>query len=299
MGTPLFTVPIIKAINNSSHKLIGIYCQPPKPAGRGQKLQPCPAHITATQLGIEVFTPITFKNHDAIIQLASLKSDIIIVAGYGLLLKKAVLEIPKFGCLNIHPSLLPRWRGAAPIERTIEAGDKETGVCIMKMDEGLDTGDILLKEKIILYGHETSTHLSEQLSAIGSKLILEAINNINNLIPTKQLSHGITYANKILKEEGKITWDNPAIFIERKIRALQTWPTCWLEYKNEKIKIIEAEYSNSNSDYAPGTIIDNKLSIQTNDGILKPKMLQRPGKNIIDIASFLNGFQIPIGTILT
>lgn len=298
MGTPEFAVPTLELLHNSSHQIIGVYTQPPSYSGRGKKLQKSIIHLKAEEYNLKVFTPKTFREMGNITQLKNLKPDIIVVAAYGLILTQEILDIPKFGCINIHPSLLPRWRGAAPMERTIEAGDKTTAVCIMKMDRGLDTGDILKQTLIQLEGNETASSLSNLLSHIGAKLTLETINTIDGISSTPQDQVNVTYAKKITKEEGLINWELPAKQIERKIRAFEKWPNCWFQYKGENIKILSANILPDNTKFAPGTVTSHNLTIQTGDGLLSPLKLQRPGKKIMDIKSFLNGMSIPPGTIL-
>ncbi len=298
MGTPEFAIPAISALLNSEHQIIAVYSQPPSISGRGKKLQKSPIHIFAEKNNIEINTPKTFKITENVKYLRGLNPDLIVVAAYGLILRQDVLDIPKFGCFNIHPSMLPRWRGAAPIERTIEAGDTETSVCIMQMDAGLDTGDILLQEKVKIEPKETGSSLSKKTAQIGAKLLLEAIANIGKLQPTKQSDEGITYAHKISKEEGRINWELSAQEIERKIRAFDNFPKCWLTLNHENIKILSSEIIPVNSNHKAGTIIDDKFSVQTGNGQIRPLILQKPGKNPVSIKDFLNGTKIHPGTIL-
>lgn len=299
MGTPEFAVPVLETLYNSNNQLIAVYTKPPKSANRGKKICKSPVHIKAEQLNIPVFTPNSFKYETNVTELSSFKPDIIIVAGYGLILRQVVLDIPRYCCLNIHPSSLPRWRGASPVERTIEAGDTETAVCIMKMDSGLDTGDILLRENISLKGNEKASELCKNLFIQGTELIVKNIDNIKDLKATPQSKEGITYAKKIEKYEGRINWKLSAAKIERKIRAFDRWPNCWFNYKGEDIKIMHGEVHSTNSTQKPGTVLDEDLNIQTGYGQLKPILLQRPGKKPVNLKDFLNGFKIPVGTVLT
>ncbi len=300
MGTPDMAVPSLQALFDSSHEIVQVYTKPPAKSGRGQKLNISPIHDLANKLNLPVSCPTTLKTEEVAEQLASLKADIIVVAAYGHILPKNILDLCKYGCINIHPSLLPRWRGAAPIERTVLAGDMETAVCIMKMDVGLDTGDILLQQKVVLDSQITTEKLYEKLAPIGAKLLIEALDNFENLTTTPQSEEGITYAKKLLKEESIIDWQQSAEQIDRMIRALNPWPGCFFKYKGEMIKVLKARLVNNtiNSKFSAGEVIDNQLSINCGQGALQLLKLQRPGRNPLDLADFLRGSKILSGEIL-
>lgn len=296
MGTPEFAVPALKAIANSAHTLVAVYTKPPAKSGRGQKLVISPIHEIANNMNIPVYYPTSLKSPTIQHQIKELEADIVVVAAYGLILPQAVLDICPKGCLNIHPSLLPRWRGAAPIERTILAGDRETGVYVMQMDAGLDTGATLMLERFSMPPKITAPQLSDMLAIIGAKLIVKTLDQYDSLTPQPQSASEVTYANKLSKEESLINWSKSAAEIECMTRALNPWPGCFFVYKDEQIKILEAEIDSTNSTKSPGTVLNEKLEISCGSGILKPQRLQRPGKKPLVLSDFLRGFQIPAGT---
>ncbi len=300
MGTPDFAVPTLKQLINSSHELVAVYSQPPRPAGRGKKEQKSPIHELAEQYNIQVKTPASLKKPEAQKEFTDMKADVAVVAAYGLLLPEAILKGTKFGCINVHPSLLPRWRGAAPIQRAIMAGDKETGVCIMQMDKGLDTGDVMVMERYSIPARTTAGMLHDMLAKIGAKLVLQTLDKLSRgkLESEKQSTEGITYANKITKEDEKIDWQKTAAEIANQIHGLSPRPGAFFEYKGEKIKIFSAETQVVEHSKPPGTILDNNLVIACGKNVLKPLKLQRPGKNPLDIKDFLRGFSIPAGEVL-
>ncbi|PIT70241.1 methionyl-tRNA formyltransferase [Bartonella tribocorum] len=298
MGTPDFSVPILHALLNAGHDVVAVYSQPPRPAGRrGLKLIPSPVQNAAEEKSIPTFTPQTLKTAEQQAQFAALCVDAAIVVAYGLLLPKAILETPRFGCFNIHASLLPRWRGAAPIQRAIMAGDKETGIMIMKMDEGLDTGSIALSRSIPITDSTTTSELSNKLSHIGAKLMIEALSNLEKgqLKLTPQSEEGITYAAKIKKEETRIDWTKPAEFIHRHIRALSPSPGCWcnmnISGREERIKILDSRLATGTS-LEIGRIEPNSLIIHCGQGRIEITSLQRSGGKILDSATFLRGAHI-------
>jgi methionyl-tRNA formyltransferase len=298
MGTSLFAVPTLQALYDSNHFVTSVFTKAPSKSGRGHKIQKSPIHIEAEKLGLNVLTPNSLKKTEIAEQIKNLNPDVIIVAAYGHILPKAVLDIPKFGCLNIHPSLLPRWRGAAPIERTILAGDKETAVCIMQMDEGLDTGDILLMKRVFLDDKVASDSLSKKLSELGAQMLMETLHNITNTTPQKQSTEEVSYAAKLTKEEAIIDWHKSAAEIDKMIRAFNPWPGCFFNYKDEQIKILEASVEGGAGDGKSGQVMDKDFTICCGKGLLKPLKLQRPGKKVLVAREFLNGMQIKIGTIL-
>jgi methionyl-tRNA formyltransferase len=295
MGTPDFSVPTLAALIKAGHQIAAVYSQPPRPAGRGHKEQPSPVHLFAAQHGIEVRTPKSLKNPEAQAEFANFKADAAIVVAYGLILPKAILEAPRLGCFNIHASLLPRWRGAAPIQRAIEAGDAETGVTIMQMDEGLDTGDMLFVERLPIDETMNAGELHDALSEIGSKLIVEALARLEagNLPPTRQPEEGVTYAKKLGKEEGRIDWSLPATTLARRIRALTPWPGVWCLRDGERLKIIKAEAVSGKGE--PGRLLDDHLTVACGEGALRLLVVQRAGGAVTEAEAYLRGHPLPSG----
>ena len=299
-GTPDFAVTAISKIHCSNHQVVAVYCQPDRPKGRGKILTSCSVKNFALENNLEVIQPENISNEKNLKKLTSLKPDLIVVAAYGQLLSKQVLELPKFGCLNIHASLLPRWRGAAPIERSIQSGDSETGISIMKMNEGLDTGDVLLTKKNLISNFETSGSLSASLSITGAELIVEAIDRLPELDAKMQEHSKATYAKKILKAEAQIDWNQSAENINQLIRAFNPRPIAQsnaeaIEFKEKVIKIIEAEVILDETSGPPGSVIkqDKKVcQIATGDGILSLKRVQLSGKNVVSIKDFNNAFKL-------
>ena len=299
-GTPDFAVAALSKIHYSNHQVVAVYCQPDRPKGRGKILTSCAVKNFAIENEIEVIQPENFSSEQNLKKLASLEPDLIIVAAYGQILSKEALNLPKFGCFNIHASLLPRWRGAAPIERAIHAGDKETGISIMQMNEGLDTGDILLTKKHSISNFETSSSLTESLSILGAELLIEAIDQLPKLIPKLQKHSKATYAKKILKAEAQIDWKQSAENINQMIRAFNPRPIAQSnaearEFKDKILRIIEAEVILDKVSMPPGTVIlQNKEAchINTGDGILSLKRVQLAGKNVVSIKDFNNAYQL-------
>jgi len=298
MGTPDFAVPALRALLAAGHDIAAVYTQPPRPAGRGQREQRSPVHEFATAHGIEVRTPVSLKNEEAQREFAGLTLDAAIVAAYGLILPKAVLAAPKRGCLNIHASLLPRWRGAAPIQRAILAGDAETGVTIMQMDEGLDTGAMLLKEVTAITAGDTAQTLHDRLSEIGARAIVETLARLDTLTPAAQPKDGVTYAAKLTKEEGRLDWSKPASVLARQVRAFVPWPGAWFEHRGERIKVLAAQEVGTDASAPPGVVIDGAATVACGAGALQLARLQRPGKGPLPIGEFLRGFALPPGTTL-
>lgn len=296
MGTPDFAVPALRALHQAGHDIVGVYCQPPKPAGRGHAIQKTPVHLVAEELGLDVHTPRTLRDEGEQVALAALKLDAIIVAAYGLILPQAVLDIPPMGCLNIHGSLLPRWRGAAPIHRAILAGDAQTGITIMVMEAGLDTGPMLLKGVLPITEQTTALSLHDAMADLGAKLILQALEGLQQgiLIPEKQPAEGVTYASKLTKDEGTIDWAKPSVEIERQIRALNPWPSTFFTVGGEKIKIVKAQNIASLTG-EPGVLLDKDFTVACGQGALRLLEVQRPGKNVTDGAALLRGLRLEIG----
>jgi methionyl-tRNA formyltransferase len=300
MGTPDFSVPALKALA-SRHDIVAVYSQPPRQAGRGQKPRPGPVHAFAEQAGFAVHTPSSLKKPYAQEVFASHAADVAVVAAYGLILPQPVLSAPTFGCLNIHASLLPRWRGAAPIQRAIMAGDTETGVTIMQMDAGLDTGAMLLSERVVVDDTTTAGLLHDQLSDLGSRLIVEALSALEagTLAPEPQPEHGVTYANKITKSEAHLTFAAPAPYVLRHVHGLSPYPGAFVVVGGKRLKILTAEHVPSDPDAEeaqPGTILDDSFTLACAPGTLRPRRVQLEGKAPLDAADFLRGFELPIGT---
>ena len=294
-GTPEFAIPALEALLNSTHKIVAVYTRPDRPAGRGRKLTASPVKEFALAHHIApVYQPESLKNETAQEEMRTLQADILVNVAYGMLLPKTILEIPKYGCINIHPSLLPRWRGAAPIQRAILAGDKITGVSIMQMDEGLDTGDIYKQKELPIEDNDTSETLMNKASIVGAKLLLDVIEKIasGSINHTPQTEAETTYAQKLEKEEGKIDWQKSAIEIERAIRAFQPWPIAYTEINNETIRVWQAAIvNNTNESKTPGTIINankNGIDIATGNGTLRLLKIQLPGGKILTPQEFLN-----------
>ncbi len=295
MGTPNFSCPTLeKLIADKNFEIVAVYTREPQISGRGQKLTNSPIHELALKNKLKIITPKTLKDQAVQKEFFELNADIAVVVAYGLILPQPILENPKFGCINIHPSLLPKWRGASPIQRPIMNGDNETGITIIKMDEGLDSGDIIAQEKFALKGDETYKNLAQKLSLMGAEILVQALNKIKigDYKLQKQDHENSTYAKKIEKSELEIDWQKSAIEIERKIRGLNGSMEAHFVHENEKIKIFKAEIINTNSaKNNVGEILDNKLSIQCKEGVIRPLILQRQGKKPMELKEFLLGFK--------
>ncbi|GGF69709.1 methionyl-tRNA formyltransferase [Mameliella alba] len=294
MGTPDFSVPVLDALHAAGHDIACVYCQPPRPAGRGKKDRPTPVHQRALALGLPVRHPERLKSPEDQAAFADLNADVAIVVAYGLILPQPVLDAPKHGCLNIHASLLPRWRGAAPIHRAIMAGDPETGVCIMQMEAGLDTGPVLLREATPIGATETTGELHDRLSRMGAQLITQALDRIDDLVPEPQPEAGVTYAAKIDKAEAAVDWTRPAEEISRQVRGLAPFPGAWTTHGGDRIKLLGAEPAEGQG--APGTLLDDRFTVACGTGALRITRAQRAGKGAQDAATFLNGCPLPRGT---
>lgn len=300
MGTPQFAVPTLQSLIDAGHNIVAVYTAPPKPAGRGQKETPTPIHQLALQHGLRVFTPPTLKDQTAQEEFRKLHADAAVVAAYGLLLPKPILQGTRLGCLNVHPSLLPRWRGAAPLQRTIMAGDRNTGIVIMQMNEGLDTGDMLVTEHYPIPDGTTAGQLHDTLSHKAGALVLQALEGIDNgsITPVKQPEEGVTYAKKITKDECRIDWKQPAATIRQNILGLSPAPGAYCVYQGEHIKILDASTVIRKHSAVAGTVLDDMLSIACVDDILVPLTVQRPGKKPMPAEEMLKGYPIPAGTVL-
>ena len=305
-GTPDFAASALTALVHSEHEVVAVYTQPDRPAGRGRKLHASPVKDTALKHDIPVLQPETLKDAEAQKELSAFNADVMVVAAYGLILPQAVLDIPRLGCLNIHASLLPRWRGAAPIQRAIAAGDKESGITIMQMNAGLDTGDILQLTPCPITDKDSGGDLHDRLAEIGANAILEtlAILDSDKLIATAQDDTRATYAHKLNKKEAIINWQNSAIEIERLIRAFNPWPVAFSYINDKTLRIWQAEALPENSNLEAGTVIhcDKKgIDISCGEGTLRILKLQPSGSKSMDVASFMNGHakQLPVGSLLT
>jgi methionyl-tRNA formyltransferase len=295
MGTPDFSVHILEALLKANYNVVAVYTQPPRPVGRGYKITPSPVHAFAEAHGIAVYTPKTLKTEEEQQTWRNLKLDIAIVAAYGLILPKPILETPKKGCVNIHTSLLPRWRGAAPIQRAILEGDRETGITLIKMDEGLDTGDIIIQERIELSTRITTPKLQEDLIELANKLLLKSLPDYleNKLKITPQPRDGVTYAIKLDKSEGQLDWNLPAEVLDRKVRALNPWPGTWFSVGEDRIKVLDAEVISLSSPESPGKILDSHLTIACGNNALRLLRVQKIGKSPLPADEFLRGYEFP------
>ncbi len=290
MGTPDFSVPALDALVAASHELCCVYTQPPRPAGRGKKDRPSPVHLRAEALGIPVRHPARLRDPVDQAEFAALQADVAVVVAYGLILPQPVLDAPRLGCLNIHASLLPRWRGAAPIHRAIMAGDTETGVCIMQMEAGLDTGPVLLRLSLPISPQDTTGALHDRLSALGAAGITQALSQLDSLTPDPQPDVGVTYAEKIDKAEAQVDWTRPAVEIDRQIRGLSPFPGAWTMAGDTRIKLLSSRVVAGSG--APGAVLQG-LTIACGDGAVEILRAQRPGKKAAEAEIFLNGFALP------
>ena len=300
MGSPEFAVPTLLALSNTKHEIVAVYTKPPACSGRGLKKNKSVIHLLAEELSLAVFTPQKLRNPENIKIFMSLKPDIAIVAAYGLIIPKEFLNIPKHGFINVHPSDLPRWRGAAPIQHTIMAGDVKTAVCIMQMDEGLDTGCVILRKEIQLDDKITAKELHDKCADQGGNMVIKTLGLFerNKVLLEKQSQIGITYAEKISSDDRKIDFALSAREVNCKIRALSPKPGAYFMYNDEIIKIITAEVEGLKHDFKSGLVVNDKLNIACKEGVIKPTLLQRQGKKMMYTDAFLRGFYIPAGTVL-
>jgi len=293
MGTPDFSVAALDALVDAGHEIAAVYTQPPRPAGRGKKARPSPVQSRAEELKLEVRSPASLRDAHAQSEFAALNADIAVVVAYGLILPREILEAPADGCLNIHASLLPRWRGAAPIQRAIMAGDRETGVCIMQMDVGLDTGPVLLRETTPIAKTDTFGALHDRLAAMGARLITGALASLDALSRQPQPDTGATYAAKISKSEARIDWTCPAGEVDAQIRGLSPFPGAWTMIGGERVKILMSAEARGAG--APGEVLDSALRVACGTGALNLTRLQRAGRGPMDAGTFLRGFTIALG----
>jgi methionyl-tRNA formyltransferase len=294
MGSPDFAVPSLDALVAAGHDVPCVYTQPPRPAGRGKGEQKTAVHKRADALGIEVRCPRTLRDHDEQARFAALDSDLAVVAAYGLILPNAVLDSPRGGCINVHASLLPRWRGAAPIQRAILAGDEATGVTIMRVEQGLDTGPMLLKRETRI-DRKTSGELTDELAALGAEAVVAWLDKPTPPVP--QPDEGVTYAPKIDKAEARIAWSRSADEIERQVRAFAPAPGAWFEVNGERVKLLQADVGD-NASGKPGEVLDDCLRVACGSGYIRPLRVQRAGRGVMTPAELLRGFAISKGTVL-
>lgn len=298
MGTPDFAVPTLVEIVGSGHDIAAVYARAPQPAGRGLAPRLSPIAHEAERFGLPIFTPKTLKENDAAETMRAHGADAAVVVAYGLILPKSILEAFPLGCFNLHASPLPRWRGAAPIQRALLAGDRETGITIMQMEEGLDTGPILLQEAVPIAPDATSAGLSAELAILGGRLMLTALDGVDEgrLVGTLQPQQGVTYAPKIGRDEGRLDWRLPSTDLERRVRAFDPWPGSYFEIGGERIRVHAAMDLPGPAGGVPGTVLDDRLTVACGEGVLRLLRLQRPGRAALDTPALLRGFPIPPGT---
>lgn len=300
MGASAFSVPALDALVRQGHEVEVVYTQPPRAAGRGKRETPTPVHIAAEKTGIPVRHPRTLRSEPVQAAFRDLRLDAAVVVAYGTILPKPILMAPRLGCLNIHASLLPRWRGAAPIQRAILAGDTETGVSILQMDEGLDTGPVLLEKPVPIYQSSTARSLHDELSFLGARLIVETLERltVGSITPMRQEETRATYAEKLTKAEGRIDFTAHAGRLDRQVRALTPWPGCFFEYGGERIKLIHAHPNLPGKSAKPGTILDTDGTVACGTGALTFERVQRPGRDSVAGADFLRGLRLMPGDVL-
>lgn len=298
MGTPDFAAASLAALIAAGHDIEAVYSQPARPSGRGHRTQPSPVQALAASHGLPVSTPATLKDEAERRRFASLGLDAAIVVAYGLLLPKAFLEAPRLGCLNVHASLLPRWRGASPIQHAILAGDRETGITIMRMDEGLDTGPILLAEPLAIGPAETGGSLHDRLASLGARLIVEGLARLTagKLVPRPQPAEGACYAPKLTRNDGRLDWRRPAEELARRVRALNPRPGAWCDAGHERLRVLAAEPAAGNG--PPGQLLDDRLTVACAMGALRLVEVQRPGRAAMGAEDFLRGYPLAKGTVL-
>jgi methionyl-tRNA formyltransferase len=296
MGTPEFAVPTLDALLAAGHEVAAVYCQPPRPAGRGKAPRPSPVQQRAEAAGVEVRTPLTLRGPAEQEAFRALEAEVAVVAAYGLILPQPILEAPYWGCLNVHASLLPRWRGAAPIQRAILAGDRQTGVTIMQMDRGLDTGPMLASWPTRTE-RKTAGELTEELAVIGAETMVSVLANLGRIGPRPQREEQATYAPKIEKHEAKLDFSRTGAEAERQVRAFNPWPGAFFEHEGERVKVLRADVSDRSAE--PGTVLDERLAIACAEGALVPTLVQRAGRAPMAAEEMLRGFAIPRGTRLS
>ncbi len=295
MGSPEFSVGAMKALHNAGHEIVAVYSHPPRPKGRGQGIEKTAVHVAAEEMGLPVFTPATLTPEEEVARFKSFSSDVAVVAAYGLILRTNILEAPRLGCINIHASILPRWRGAAPIQRAIEAGDSETGITIMQMDIGLDTGPMLMLETTPITATDTATTVHDRLSEIGARLIVETLKDIP--APQIQPEEGVTYAHMLTKDDGRIDWTQDAASVGRQFRALHPWPGLWCLADGARLKVLSLTPAEGAG--TPGQILSRDLRVACGDGAVRLETVQPENRKAMDGAAFLNGSALKPGDALT
>ncbi|HIJ93281.1 MAG: methionyl-tRNA formyltransferase [Rhodospirillales bacterium] len=306
MASAEFALPVLAALLDAGHEIVCVYSRPPRPAGRGHRERPSPVHAFAAEKAISVRTPKSLDGKDDQAAFAALAADAAVVAAYGLILPAPVLDAPRLGCLNVHASLLPRWRGAAPIERAIIAGDEQSGVTIIRMNEGLDSGPMVLGESVPITAETTAGDLRGALCGLGARLIVEALDGLAEgcLTPMPQPSDGVTYARKLDRGEGRLDWSRPAAELERLVRALAPWPGVWFEHQGARIKVLAAQVVEAAGTGSPGTVLDDRLAVAcgaaaAEQGALRLVRVQRAGKQAVAAEDFLRGYPLPQGSRLS
>ena len=293
MGSPAFAVPTLNALVEAGHAVIAVYTQPPRAAGRGKAERATAVALRAAELGLEVRSPRSLKGSDEQAAFAALGADVAVVAAYGLILPQAVLDAPRHGCLNVHGSLLPRWRGAAPVQRAIMAGDPVTGITIMAMEAGLDTGPMLLTREVVI-GDSNAAQVTDKLAKLGAVMMVEVVGDLTLYPARAQPDEGVTYAAKISKNEARIDWCRPAAELARQVQGLAPFPGAWFDVGGERVKLLAAQVATGVG--KPGEVIDDRLAIACGVGALRPVMLQRAGKSAVALDDFLRGFPVSCGT---
>ncbi len=315
MGTPEFAVPTLDALVAAGHEVVAVYTQPPRPANRGKKLTPSAVQARAEELGLPVRSPVSLRTPEAQTEFAALDLDVAVVAAYGLILPQAILDAPKHGCLNVHGSLLPRWRGAAPVQRAILAGDAKTGVMVMQMEAGLDTGPVRATTEVEI-GHKTTGQLTAELAELGAELMVQVLSDLSEYPAVPQPEDGVTYAAKIEKAETRLDFSASAEQVDRQVRAFDPAPGAWFEFEGERYRILQAIVApaQAGADHvsqsqpqaeigsslrrSDGKVLDNELTIACASGAIRPTLIQRAGKPAMPTADLLRGKPIPPGTVL-
>jgi methionyl-tRNA formyltransferase len=296
MATAGFAVPSLEALAHGRHALVRVYTQPPRPAGRGLHARPSPVELAARRLGLPVSSPASLRDQAVQAEFAALGADLAVVAAYGLILPRPILKAPRLGAINLHASLLPRWRGAAPIQRALLAGDAETGITIFQIEAALDSGPILAMEPIPVAADSTADSLHDQLAELAARMIGPVVDGLaaGRLPARPQPEAGVTYAAKIDKAEGRIDWSRPALMLERQLRALNPWPGCWTEFEGQRLLVLAGEVAPGRG--RPGEVLDEQLRIACGEGALRLTRLQRAGGRALATDAFLRGFALPVGS---
>lgn len=298
MGTPPFAATVLAALIAARHRILAVYTQPPRPAGRGHRPRASPVQLLAERHDLPVRSPAQLRGREIESEFAALGAAAAVVAAYGLILPPALLAAPRLGCLNVHASLLPRWRGAAPVQRALLAADSETGITIMQMDEGLDTGPIVMQRALPIGPETTAGELTAALARLGGELIVEALAMAEDgRLPSRpQPQDSVTYAAKLRREEGRLDWRRPAAELARRVRAFDPWPGAYFDFRGERIRVLAAAALTGPAGGPPGTVLDDRLSIGCGEGVLRPLKLQRPGRAALAVEDFLRGSPIAAGT---